>query len=60
VKSRTVGALNQPKPFFTVPFQRDTMFVGREDIITAITEAHKQANMQHHKRAALVGLGGVG
>ena len=42
----------------TVPFTRDTMFVGR-DIIMAALEAKYSAPILH-QRVALVGLGGIG
>ncbi|EED19716.1 kinesin, putative [Talaromyces stipitatus ATCC 10500] len=49
-----------PKPASTVPFERDTMFVGREEIILSIIDAVQERNWQTSKRVALVGLGGVG
>ena len=45
-----------PKPFSTVPFQRDPDFVDRGDILTQIDQRCSQPG----GRAALVGLGGVG
>jgi hypothetical protein len=48
------------KPSSTVPFERDEMFVGREDIIKSIGDAVHGRSGQTSKRAALVGLGGVG
>jgi hypothetical protein len=45
---------------FIVPFSRDDLFVGREDIIAEISEKRKQAASRNHTRLALVGLGGVG
>ena len=51
---------DRPKPSSTVPFERDRMFVGREDILTAIKEANQQGTRPSHKRVALVGIGGVG
>ncbi|KAF3399052.1 hypothetical protein DPV78_006687 [Talaromyces pinophilus] len=47
------------QPCSTVPFERDPMFVGREAVISAIKEIHGVIG-QDHKRAALVGLAGVG
>ncbi|KAF7507541.1 hypothetical protein GJ744_010332 [Endocarpon pusillum] len=44
-----------PKPVFTVPFERDKYFVGREGIITHIEEKLRE---QH--RASLSGWGGMG
>jgi hypothetical protein len=42
-----------------VPFKKDPMFVGREDIIETINE--KVRVIGHgHERMALVGLAGVG
>ncbi|KAH0045052.1 hypothetical protein KCU78_g285, partial [Aureobasidium melanogenum] len=43
---------------FIVPFARDDLFVGREDIIAQISERREAASS--HPRVALVGLGGVG
>lgn len=43
---------------FIVPFARDDLFVGREDIIARISERRVAASL--HPRVALVGLGGVG
>ncbi|EXL89890.1 hypothetical protein FOIG_16828 [Fusarium odoratissimum NRRL 54006] len=51
---------NGPKPSIMIPFERDSAFVGREDIIAKIIEKHEQAAADHHSRVALVGLGGVG
>ncbi|KAJ5974633.1 hypothetical protein N7481_011843 [Penicillium waksmanii] len=48
-----------PQPCSTVPFQKDTMFVGREAVIRAIKEK-QTATGQRHERVALVGLAGVG
>jgi hypothetical protein len=49
-----------PKPSFTVPFQRDSMFIGRENVMAEIKRKYEQATLQNHTRLALVGLGGVG
>ncbi|KAF1966818.1 hypothetical protein BU23DRAFT_312572, partial [Bimuria novae-zelandiae CBS 107.79] len=43
-----------------VPFQRDSTFVGREDILAKIREKLEQPAPQDHSRLALVGLGGIG
>ncbi len=43
------------KPIFSVPFERDKQFIGREDIIAQIEE---QFRTQH--RVSLYGLGGIG
>jgi hypothetical protein len=53
-------APDRPKLSSTVPFERDEMFVGREDILTAIKETNQQRTRPSHKRAAVVGLGGIG
>jgi hypothetical protein len=53
-------AQNRPEPLLIVPFQRDSMFVGREDIITEVEKRLKQGASRNHTRVALVGLGGVG
>ena len=44
-----------PTACFTVPFERDVRFIGREDIFT---EIHKQFKVR--SRVALAGIGGVG
>jgi hypothetical protein len=49
-----------PKPPFMIPFPRDGMFVGREDIIAETNRRYEQAALQSHTRLALAGLGGVG
>ncbi len=41
-----------------VPFSRDNLFVGREDIIAKVSEHRAAASS--HTRIAFVGLGGVG
>lgn len=41
--------------FFTVPFERDSKFIGREDVITEINR-----KFEVQRRVALVGIGGVG
>ena len=49
-------ALSTPqKPIFTVPFDRDKQFFGREGIITQIDK-----KLQEHQRVSLSGLGGIG
>jgi hypothetical protein len=45
---------------FIVPFSKDDLFVGREDIIAKISEQRTSAALRNHTRLALVGLGGVG
>ncbi|KAH8727391.1 hypothetical protein GQ44DRAFT_758100 [Phaeosphaeriaceae sp. PMI808] len=60
VAARFLRAHNRPKPSSMVPFQRDSAFVGREDILAEIEKKLKQAGLQDHGRVALVGLGGVG
>ncbi len=45
---------------FIVPFSRDDLFIGREDIIAKISDNRQQAVSRNHTRLALVGLGGVG
>ncbi|RSL80949.1 hypothetical protein CEP52_017301, partial [Fusarium oligoseptatum] len=60
VAARFWRAQNRPKPSIMVPFQRDSAFVGREDIIAKILEKQEQAAADNHSRVALVGLGGVG
>ncbi|KAH0565091.1 hypothetical protein GP486_001509 [Trichoglossum hirsutum] len=43
------------KPIFSVPFEKDRQFVGREDILSQVEE---QLQIRH--RASLHGLGGIG
>ncbi|KAF2686316.1 hypothetical protein K458DRAFT_430168 [Lentithecium fluviatile CBS 122367] len=50
--------VSTPGALFMVPFARDDLFVGREDIITEISE--KRAVSRNHTRLALVELGGIG
>ena len=45
---------------FMVPFSRDELFIGREDIIAEVSKKREQAAMRTHTRVALVGLGGIG
>ncbi|KUL81720.1 hypothetical protein ZTR_09466 [Talaromyces verruculosus] len=59
VVARFTQARLCPQPCSTVPFKKDPMFVGREDVISAITEKHAAIG-QRHERVALVGLGGIG
>jgi hypothetical protein len=40
---------------FTVPFERDPKFIGREDIITEIAR-----KFEVQRQVALAGIGGVG
>jgi hypothetical protein len=48
------------KPVSTVPFKRDTHFVGREDLMRRTDSVIGNSIFQDHSRVALVGLGGVG
>ncbi|KAI9856827.1 MAG: hypothetical protein M1813_008764, partial [Trichoglossum hirsutum] len=61
-ETTSANAANTPlsKPPFMIPFPRDSMFVGREDIMANINKSYEQATLQRHIRLALVGLGGVG
>ncbi|KAF2735267.1 hypothetical protein EJ04DRAFT_216254 [Polyplosphaeria fusca] len=60
VAARFSRAQNRPKPCSMVPFQRDHMFIGREDILVNLRRMFQQEAPQDHARAALIGLGGVG
>ncbi|OBT40026.1 hypothetical protein VE00_09394 [Pseudogymnoascus sp. WSF 3629] len=60
VAARFLRRQNRLKPSLMFPFQRDSAFVGREDILVKIGEKFRQAASQDHRRVALVGLGGVG
>lgn len=53
----TMAPVSKP---FLVPFSRDYSFIGREDILAMIGVTDKQISTRRHRRAALVGLGGVG
>ncbi|KAF3390061.1 hypothetical protein DPV78_011783 [Talaromyces pinophilus] len=59
-RSFLVETSSHHKPSSTVPFERDEIFVGREDIIKSISDAVQGQSGQTSKRAALIGLGGVG
>ncbi|KAJ6016427.1 hypothetical protein N7540_011018 [Penicillium herquei] len=59
VAARFAQTRSTPQPCSTVPFKKDSKFVGREAVISAIKEAHKAIG-QRHERVALVGLAGVG
>jgi nucleoside phosphorylase len=48
------------RPSSTVPFQRDSAFVGRDEVLAKIRERFEQTMSEDHSRVALVGLGGVG
>ncbi|MCJ1392523.1 hypothetical protein MMC18_005391 [Xylographa bjoerkii] len=50
-----LAALPVTSPVFMVPFERDSNFVGREDILSQIDK-----RFEIHSRAALAGIGGVG
>ncbi|OBT51626.1 hypothetical protein VE04_08927 [Pseudogymnoascus sp. 24MN13] len=60
VAARFLRSQNRLKPSIMVPFQRDSAFVGRVDILVKISEKFMEAASQDHSRVALVGLGGVG
>ncbi|GAM42317.1 hypothetical protein TCE0_044r16183 [Talaromyces pinophilus] len=55
VVARFTQARYRPRPCSTVPFKQDPMFVGREDVLGAVTDK-KAAVGQRHERVALVGL----
>ncbi|KAJ5348541.1 uncharacterized protein N7506_001794 [Penicillium brevicompactum] len=59
VAARFTQTRQKPQPCSTVPFKRDSTFVGREAKISAIKEKHGMIG-QRHERVALVGLAGVG
>ncbi|KFY04526.1 hypothetical protein O988_00716 [Pseudogymnoascus sp. VKM F-3808] len=60
VEARFLQPQNRLKPSLMIPFQRDSSFVGREDILVKISQKLKQSASSGHGRAAIVGLGGVG
>ncbi|KUM55983.1 hypothetical protein ACN42_g11249, partial [Penicillium freii] len=59
VAARFTQTRQKPQPCSTVPFKRDSTFVGREAEISTIKEKHGMIG-QRHERVALVGLAGVG
>ncbi|KFY27526.1 hypothetical protein V493_03438, partial [Pseudogymnoascus sp. VKM F-4281 (FW-2241)] len=58
VLDRFSPAPRKKPPRSTVPFDRDTKFVGRQDALAALELRFCQSNS--HNRTVLVGLGGVG
>lgn len=52
--------LDQPKPSSTVPFMKDTTFIGREDVLREIKKINRPAIVRQHERIALVGPAGIG
>ncbi|OBU01690.1 hypothetical protein VE01_00202 [Pseudogymnoascus verrucosus] len=58
VLDRFSPASRKKPPRSTVPFDRDTKFVGRQDALAALELRFCQSNS--HNRTVLVGLGGVG
>jgi len=50
---REFGAENQSK--FIIPFDRDSKFIGRENVIQEVTIRFKT-----QRRVALCGIGGIG
>ncbi|KAF9777834.1 hypothetical protein IL306_004310, partial [Fusarium sp. DS 682] len=50
VAARFLRERNGPKPSIMIPFERDSAFMGREDIIAKIIEKHEQAAADHHSR----------
>ncbi|OBT52166.1 hypothetical protein VE04_08056, partial [Pseudogymnoascus sp. 24MN13] len=58
VLDRFSPASKKKPPRSTVPFDRDTKFVGRQDALAALELRFCQSNSHH--RTVLVGLGGVG
>ncbi|QKX54876.1 uncharacterized protein TRUGW13939_01966 [Talaromyces rugulosus] len=59
VAARFMQARYRLQPCSTVPFKKDPMFVGREDIIQTINKKVRVIG-QGHERMALIGLAGVG
>lgn len=47
-----------PRIFSTIPFSKDTDFVGREDVLTKLES--ELANPRSQNWASLYGLGGIG
>ncbi|KAH6694334.1 hypothetical protein BKA61DRAFT_647691 [Leptodontidium sp. MPI-SDFR-AT-0119] len=58
VADRFSPASRKKPPRSTVPFDRDTKFVGRQDVLAALELRFSLSNS--HNRTVLVGLGGVG
>ena len=55
LKNPTVTTALNSKVLFTVPFDQDFKFIGRDDIISEIDE-----RFLNSRRVALAGTGGVG
>ncbi|OJJ42627.1 hypothetical protein ASPZODRAFT_105081 [Penicilliopsis zonata CBS 506.65] len=53
-------AVARKKTFFTIPYQRDENFVGRESIMTDLDDKMQSMTAARHIRVALVGIGGIG
>jgi hypothetical protein len=51
----TIASSTSTNAIFSVPFERDRQFVGREDVITQIEE-----KLQTQYRVSLYGIGGIG
>ncbi|KAL9569049.1 hypothetical protein ACKAV7_006916 [Fusarium commune] len=58
-QNRTAGAVDssQTQPAFSVPFSKNDLFVGRDDILT---ELQGLLFNRGYRKVALVGLGGIG
>ncbi|PGH36217.1 hypothetical protein GX50_00901 [[Emmonsia] crescens] len=61
ISSRFMQLRPTATPSSTVPFKRDKMFVGREDILERVESIIcGMSAISQHNRAALVGIGGIG
>ncbi|KKZ67173.1 hypothetical protein EMCG_07118 [[Emmonsia] crescens] len=61
ISSRFMQLRLAATPSSTVPFKRDKMFVGREDILERVESIIcGMSAISQHNRAALVGIGGIG
>ncbi|KAJ4256811.1 hypothetical protein NW762_008907 [Fusarium torreyae] len=58
VESRYNPPNTATKAAINIPFYRSANFLGREDILDRLEDIFNSA--QHHRRAALIGMGGMG
>jgi tetratricopeptide (TPR) repeat protein len=56
----TLSAPEVPAPIFSVPFQRNPYFTGREDVLAEIAARLEKGGRAALGQAAICGLGGIG
>ncbi|KAL4739076.1 hypothetical protein BDV11DRAFT_170455 [Aspergillus similis] len=60
VVEETVSSETGARTFFTVPYQRDEDFIGRESVMADLDDKLQSITSAKHTRVALVGIGGIG